>query len=214
MATTTKTEKNDDKTGGRGPQTSTSQYGSQQPGRPGSRALTRNEHGAGTPARSAAGFGPFSVMRRLFDDLDRLIDGNASDMPGHESSDLDGLMFVPTIDVMRRNDHLVVSVDLPGMSVDDIQVTVDDGALIVEGERRNEHEQRDGDVWRCERSYGRFQRVIPLPEGADPTTTEARFENGVLEISLRAPEPTKQGRRIDVKTSGTPSDPSRQASSH
>jgi HSP20 family protein len=123
-------------------------------------------------------------------------------------------MFVPTIDVMRRHDQLVVSVDLPGMSVDDIQVTVDDGALIVEGERRNEHEQRDGDVWRCERSYGRFQRVIPLPEGADPTTTEARFENGVLEISLRAPESTKQGRRVDVKTSGNPSDTSRQSSSH
>jgi HSP20 family protein len=214
MATTTKTEKNDDKTGGRGPQTSTSQHGSQQPGRQGSRALTRSENRAGTPSRSAGSFGPFSVMRRLFDDLDRLIDVNASDMLGHASRDLDGLMFVPTIDVMRRDDQVVVSVDLPGMSVDDIQVTVDDGALIVEGERRSEHEQRDRDVWRCERSYGRFQRVIPLPEGADPTTAEARFENGVLEISLRAPEPTKQGRKIDVKTSGTSSDASRQAGSH
>jgi HSP20 family protein len=153
-------------------------------------------------------------MRRLFDDLDQLTGVNASDMRASDRRGVDGLLFVPTVDVMRRDDKLVVSVDLPGMSVDDVQVTVDDGGLIIEGERHSEHEQTEGDVWHCERSYGRFQRVIPLPEGADPSTTEARFENGVLEISLRAPKPVQQGRKIDVKTSGESADASKQADSH
>jgi HSP20 family protein len=210
---TTKSEKNDDKTGERGRQTGSSPQGAQHTGGQGSRALTRNDNRPGMLARSGS-FGPFSLMRRLFDDLDQLTGVNATDMRALERRGLDGLMFVPTVDVMRRDDKLVVSVDLPGMPVDDIQVTVDDGALIIEGERRSEHEQQDAGVWRCERSYGRFQRVIPLPEDADPTTTEARFENGVLEISLRAPEPAKQGRKIDVKTSGKSSDTSKQAGSH
>jgi HSP20 family protein len=211
---TTKSEKNDDKTGERGQQTSSSQQGAQNAGGQSSRALTRREDRSGALARSPGSLGPLSLMRWLFDGLGGLTGVNASDTSALERRDLDGLMFVPNIDVMRRDDKLVVRVDLPGMSVDDIQVTVDDGVLIIEGERRSEHEQQDGNVRRCERSYGQFQRVIPLPEGADPTTTDARFENGVLEISLRAPEPAKQGRKIDVKTSGEPSDTSKQAGSH
>jgi HSP20 family protein len=211
---TTKSEKNDDKTGERGPQTSSSQQGGQYAGGQGSRALTRNEGRSGALARSAGNFGPFSLMRRLFEDLDRLMGVNAFDVRVPERRGVDSSLFVPTVDVTRRDDKLVVSVDLPGISADDIQVTMDDNALIIEGERRTEHEQQDGDVWHCERSYGRFQRVIPLPEGADPTTTEARFENGVLEISLRAPTPVNQARKIDVKTSGTSADTSKQAGSH
>jgi HSP20 family protein len=210
---TTKIEKNEDETGERGPRTSSSQQGAQHAGGQASRALTKNENRPRAFARPTSS-GPFSLMRRLFDDLDRLTGVNATDMRALGRRGLDGLMFVPTVDVIRRDDKLVVSVDLPGMPVDDIQVTVDGGALIIEGERRSEHEQQDSGVWRCERSYGRFQRVIALPEDADPTTTEARFENGVLEISLRAPEPAKQGRKIDVKTSGKSSDTSRQAGSH
>jgi len=211
---TTKSETNDDKTGERGPQTSSSQQSAQSAGGQGSRALTRNQDRSGAFARSAGNFGPFSLMRRLFDDLDRLIGVNPSDVRAPERRGVDSLIFVPTVDVTRRDDKLVVSVDLPGLSVDDIQVTVDDGGLIIEGERHSEHEQQDGDVWHCERSYGRFQRVIPLPEGADPTTTEARFENGVLEISLRAPKPVNQSRKIDVKTTDRSTDASKQAGSH
>jgi HSP20 family protein len=153
-------------------------------------------------------------MRRLFDDLERLTGVDVPNEQRGERAALDSTIFMPTVEVMRRNDRLVVSVDLPGMRIDDIQVTVDDRALVIEGERRSEHEQEDGDVWRCERSYGEFRRVIPLPEGADPTTTEARFENGVLEISLRAPEPARQTRKIDIKTSETPSETAKPAPAH
>jgi HSP20 family protein len=211
MTTASKTE-NNDKSNARTPPTETSQQGQQE-----SSGLTRNQNSqnrSGALARSLGTFGPFSLMRRLFDDLGRF---TAFGMPGTrpgEGNGFDGLMFVPLVEVMHRDGKLIVNVDLPGMAVDDIQVRIDDGALIIEGERRSEHEQQDGDVWRCERSYGRFQRVIPLPEGADPETIEARFENGVLEISLPAPEPARPGRKVDIKTSGAPSDKTKQAGSH
>jgi HSP20 family protein len=206
MATTTRTEKNDDRTGSRN-------RSSQQRSQPqDSQALATPGTRPGALARSLGAFGPFSMMRRLFDDLERLTGLDGPDMQGMERRGGIGI-FMPTVEVMRRDDKLVVSVDLPGMSGDDIEVTIDDGALIVSGERRSQHQEQEGDVWRCERSYGRFQRVIPLPEGADPTTTEARFENGVLEISMRAPEQARQGRKIDIKTSGAASEKSEQTAS-
>lgn len=218
MATTSKSD-NDDKSGARTPPAEPSQQAASQQGTSpqGSGGLTRSQNSqsrSGTLARAPGAFGPFSLMRRLFEDLGRLTGVGMPSARADEASGFDGLMFVPMVEVMHRDDKLIVNVDLPGMSNEDIQVTVDDGALIVEGERRSEHERQDGDVWRCERSYGRFQRVIPLPEGADPGTTEARFENGVLEISMRAPEPTRQGRKIDIKRSEAPSDRAKQAGSH
>jgi HSP20 family protein len=156
--------------------------------------------------------GPFSLMRRLFEDLGRFtgtVPGPQVDERGLESS-----LFIPMVEVMQRDNKLIVNVDLPGMSADDVRVTIDEGALVVEGERRSEHETQEGDVWRCERSYGRFQRVIPLPEGADPETAEARFENGVLQISMRAPEPSKRGRQVDIQTREGSSESTRQPGTH
>jgi HSP20 family protein len=154
-------------------------------------------------------------MRRLFDDLERLTGFGAPERR-LEDRGRSGFPFMPTVEVRRRDDKLVVNVDLPGLSADNVRITADEGALIIEGERRSEHEEDDGDVWRCERSYGRFQRMIPLPEGADPNSAEARFDNGVLEISVRAPEQKAQRRQIDIQTGsgGASSDKSKQTTSH
>ena len=127
---------------------------------------------------------PFSVLRRLFDDSF----GRAS--------------FVPSVEVMQHDDRLIVKADLPGMEPNDVRITADHGDLVIEGERRSEHEDNEGDVWRCERSYGRFERRIALPPGAEIESAEARFDNGVLEISMRAPS-REQRRTIDIKTGST-----------
>jgi HSP20 family protein len=153
-------------------------------------------------------------MRELFEGLGRLMGLGIPGTRRDDGNGLDALMFAPLVEIMHRDGKLIVTVDLPGTAVDDIGVTIDDGALIIEGERRGEREQQDSDVWRRERVYGRFQRVIALPEGAEPSTAEARFENGVLEISLRAPEPAKKSRRIDIKTDRKSSEPANQAGSY
>jgi HSP20 family molecular chaperone IbpA len=124
---------------------------------------------------------PFSLFRRLLDDFTSFA------MP-----------TVARADITRRDEFILVQVDLPGISPEDVRVTVDDDLLIIEGERRAERDVREGDVVAAERVYGRFRRVFQLPENADADSIEAQFENGVLEIELRAPE-RKRGRAIEIK---------------
>jgi HSP20 family protein len=107
---------------------------------------------------------------------------------------------MPQVDVAQRDDRLVVRADLPGLGLDDIQVAILDNALVIEGERRAESEEDEGDIYRAERVYGRFRRVIPLPRGTTAEDAEARFVNGVLEVSLRLPkQPEERGERIQVQ---------------
>jgi HSP20 family protein len=147
-------------------------------------------------------FSPFWLMRRLFEDLGRLWENGLSRERAPRGDG--GAIFVPDVEITRRGDKIVAQIDLPGLSPDDVGVTVDNGMLIVEGERRSEHDRCEGDVWTCERTYGRFQRVIPLPENADLDSAEARFENGVLEISIRAPEQKAEGKRVEVRGGSRP----------
>jgi HSP20 family protein len=163
-------------------------------------------------------FGPFALMRRLFDDLEQLTGlGSLGRLVGPSIGPAIGpaigpmfqeleqtferdLVFNPQVDVSRRGDKLLVHVDLPGVAPNEIEVTCRDGSLVIEGERHREHEGQEGDVWRSERMYGKFQRVIPLPENADLDNIEARFENGVLEISVKAPVQRAEGRKIEIKS--------------
>ena len=142
-------------------------------------------------------FGPFTLIRRLFDDLAQLAGVNE---PVSELEQLPGI-FVPQIDVQQRDDKIIVHVDLPGTAPTDVQLRIEDNALIVEGERKTEHELEQGGIVRTERVYGRFQRVIPLPEGADSESAEARFANGVLEVTIKTPQRQK-GRRIEIQSGG------------
>jgi HSP20 family protein len=142
-------------------------------------------------------FGPFALMRRLFEDLEQLAGvRDPTGQPGPMQA-----MFVPQIDVQQRDDRIVVHVDLPGIAPSDLQLRVEDDALVIEGERRSERELDEGGVVRTERVYGRFQRVIPLPDGADAESAEARFANGVLEVTIKTPQRQK-GRRIEIRSAG------------
>ena len=100
----------------------------------------------------------------------------------------------------RQCAHHLVHVDLPGLSPDDVKLRIEDGALLIEGERKSESESESGGVMRTERYFGHFQRCIPLPDGATADKAEARFENGVLEVSIVAPQLAPQGRQIEIQT--------------
>jgi HSP20 family protein len=146
------------------------------------------------PAR-ALPLGPFTFIRQLFDDIERMWGGGLR----RRSRDDVTLEFVPEIEVSRRNGKLVVKADLPGLSPEDVEITVLDDALIIAGERRSEHEEEDEQTWRCERSYGAFRRAVPLPDGADPGTAEAHFDSGVLEITMNAAETGARGRKLEIR---------------
>ena len=147
-------------------------------------------------ARPTQMTGPFAFVRQLFEDLEQMWSGVR--WPGRGRAE--GAAFIPQIEVSERDDKLVVKADLPGVAIEDVEVTLRDDALIIEGERHSESEHQQGNVWRSERVYGGFRRVIPLPEGVDPNSVEAQFNNGVLEVSLATPHKESTGKKIEIQS--------------
>jgi hypothetical protein len=92
------------------------------------------------------------------------------------------------------------SADLPGLTKDDINVDITDDALVIRGERKSEREENEEGYYRSERSYGSFYRQIPLPEGVNVDDADATFRDGVLEITMTAPErAAEQCRRLEIR---------------
>jgi HSP20 family molecular chaperone IbpA len=107
-------------------------------------------------------------------------------------------LWTPQIETFQRGNEFVVHADLPGLKKDDVKLDITDDSITIEGERREEHEDREG-YYRSERSYGSFHRVVPLPEGAITDSAKARFNNGVLEIVVQAPpREVSRGRRLEI----------------
>jgi HSP20 family protein len=105
---------------------------------------------------------------------------------------------VPPIDAYRTDAGLCVRMELPGMRPEDVDISVQEGQLVVSGER--EFDQKiEEDRWvRRERSYGRFQRAFTLPEGTDADKITASFEHGMLQLDIPNP-PERQPRKIQIK---------------
>ena len=142
--------------------------------------------------------GPFGFMRRMMDEMDRMFDdlGLGGGLSSLDMPQAGARSFMPRVDVQRRGDALVVRADLPGVRQEDVEVEVESDALVLRGERREEHREGEGRSHRTEISYGSFMRTIPLPEGADPDKASAHFANGVLEVTI--PTHERRGRRIEV----------------
>ncbi len=108
--------------------------------------------------------------------------------------------FAPNVEVSDEAKAIKITAELPGMSKDDVQLQIDDGLLLISGEKRSESESKDEGVFRTERYYGYFQRAIPLPEDVDGGQAEAEFKNGVLTIRIPKPDaPKARGKRIAIK---------------
>jgi HSP20 family protein len=115
--------------------------------------------------------------------------------------------WVPQMELLQRGNELVVRADLPGITPDDVDIEVDDGVLTISGERRHNSEDRQEGFYRSERSYGAFTRSLALPEGVNEEQIGARFEHGVLEVTVPLPQQQQQrGRRVQIQTgAGRPS---------
>jgi HSP20 family protein len=107
--------------------------------------------------------------------------------------------WMPSTDVYRTNGNLVVKADLPGLTKDEVEVTVEDGFLIVKGERKEEKEEKGKEYYRTECSYGSFYRRVPLPEEVDPEKIAAKVHDGVLEVTVPLPAAeAKEAKKIPV----------------
>ena len=92
--------------------------------------------------------------------------------------------WAPAIEVFEKEDRFVVKAELPGMTEEDIDISVVDETLTIKGERKAETEVKEEDYYCCERSYGNFSRSIALPSTVDAKKIEASYEDGVLEVNI------------------------------
>lgn len=104
----------------------------------------------------------------------------------------------PQIEVLRRDNQFIVRADLPGIERDAVKLEINNNRLTIQGERKQESEEKREGFYRSERAYGSFFREIPLPEGAKTDSAKATFKNGVLEISVEAPPLAGSGRRLEI----------------
>ncbi|MGQ0765633.1 MAG: Hsp20/alpha crystallin family protein [Gemmatimonadota bacterium] len=157
---------------------------------------------------------PFSLFRRLTDDMERMFDDvgfgrrtplapplnmlERSVLPRRGAS---GTQFwSPHLEVRRRGDDIIVRADLPGIRKEDVSVDLDDGMLTISGERSDERTDEDDGYFSTERGYGSFHRTVLLPDGVEADSCDASFKDGVLEVKVRAPkEAPRTTKRIAVK---------------
>jgi HSP20 family protein len=138
---------------------------------------------------------PFSLMRRMTEEMDRVIQEF-----GLERDAGNRTGWSPAIEVTERDGKYNVRAELPGLSPNDVKVEVANDALVIQGERKVEREEKDGGVQRTERQYGLFYRNIPLPEGADVDHANAKFQNGMLEVTIPVPQQKEQRRSIPIES--------------
>ncbi len=106
--------------------------------------------------------------------------------------------WAPRVDIEEKEKEIVVKADLPGVDAKDVEVSVVDGALVLQGEKKEEREERNKNLHRVERFVGKFYRELPLPPGTDPTRISATSSKGVVTITVpKKPEVLPQ--KIAVK---------------
>lgn len=106
--------------------------------------------------------------------------------------------WLPAVDLAQTPESFRVTVDLPGLRREDINLTVENNTLTLSGERKFEKTEAGPHFDRIERAYGKFSRTFHLPTNVDNTKVEASFENGVLTVEIPKAE-TAKSRQIDIK---------------
>jgi HSP20 family protein len=141
---------------------------------------------------------PIHDVGTIRDDIDRIFDGFFGKIrPGRTTLDS---YWTPLIDLEETEDSVRVRAELPGMKKDEIKISLDGDHLHLSGERKQEKEEKEKTYHRIERSYGRFERVIPLPTEVEKEKVKAVYTDGVLQITLPKSENVKPKEiAIDVK---------------
>jgi len=136
-------------------------------------------------------------MNRLFDDF--FTDFPLA--PRWGERDLATAGFSPRVDVSETDKEVKLSAELPGMDEKDITVEMDDAAVTIRGERKEEREDKGKNWYTREQSYGAFHRIVPLPASVDGEKANAKFKKGVLTITIPKREAAQAKRKaITIET--------------
>jgi HSP20 family protein len=137
------------------------------------------------------------LMRQMTRDFDQLFGDFGFRLPMFER--MPEVHWIPELEVFERDGRFIVRADLPGMKKEDVKVNIQDNMLILEGERKVEEEVKKDNFHRTERSYGSFFRSLPLPEGVKVDKIDAKFKDGVLEVTMPIEPLKKDTKNVEVK---------------
>ncbi len=141
---------------------------------------------------------PFRDLLSIQDELNRLVGRTYG---GRQAESVQGGGWVPAIDIYETPEAFVIQAELPGLGPDDVEISVEEGTLLLRGERRPAGDVAEESYHRVERRYGPFGRSIALPQTVNSDAIEAGFDAGVLSITVPKAEQAKP-RRIEVKARG------------
>jgi len=144
---------------------------------------------------------PFQDLLAIQDEMNQLFGRAVGQGSGRSQSQAGERMWAPALDISERKDAYVVTVEVPGIKADDLDITLEDGLLTIKGERRFTQESSEQQFHRVERRYGSFRRSITLPSQVQAEQIEASFEDGVLEVTVPKAEEAKP-KKITVRAGG------------
>jgi len=139
----------------------------------------------------------WSPMTSVQDELNRVMD----DVFGRQwrTDGAGAVLWQPPIDIEEQPDRYTVHVELPGMRLEDIKITLEDNRLTIRGEKTRTEEQKNAAYHRLERAYGTFERTFTLSHAVKSEKIEATYRDGVLEVTVPKAEEAK-AREIPIKT--------------
>lgn len=132
---------------------------------------------------------PWNDLVSLQEEMNRLLESSMGSP--QKSAGFVGTDYSPAVDVLRNADNIIIRADIPGVSKEDLEVTVLHNRLFIRGQKKRETESKESSAHRLERFYGTFERVIDLPSQVDVESIKASFTDGVLEVSAPVHERAK-----------------------
>jgi HSP20 family protein len=141
-----------------------------------------------------------SEFDRMFNDVMRDFLGRAAGRGGAGAQEQ---LWAPRLEAFAKDGDLVLHADLPGVSLEDVDITLDANVLTISGERKVATEEEGVSYYLNELPYGAFRRSVTVPEGVDAESIRARFENGVLEVVLPGATTQLEPKRIAIEGGGS-----------
>lgn len=154
------------------------------------------------PVRRGQAMNPYRAMREM---MDSMFEEMFSDWPIMRIRPFEWRIqeFTPIIDVIDEENRIRVEAEVPGMSPEDLELTITGDSLILKGEKKEEKEQEERGAHYRERSFGSFQRSVSLPSDIERDKVEASFRNGVLHVILpKSVQAMEQAKKIVIKSEG------------
>jgi HSP20 family protein len=139
----------------------------------------------------------FEDLRAAHDEALRMTRGRGWRTGQHPEGGVTPMAWAPSVDISERKDAYLVAAELPGVEADEVEITVENGLLTIQGERRFAHDLDDEKVHQAERCYGAFRRSITLPSHIEADKIEASAQDGVLQV-LVPKAPGVQPKHIQV----------------